>query len=327
MSGATSRVLDLLGLLQTHRQWSGPELSRRLGVTERTLRRDVERLRELGYRVDATRGLAGGYRLAAGAQLPPLLLNDDEAVAVAVGLRLAATQGLVDGEQTTLSALAKFEQLLPKALRRRVNALGEHVRPAHPRGGGVSPELLGQLALACRDTERVRFRYLAADGAETDRQAEPLSVVAAGRAWYLVCWDVDRRDWRTFRIDRIARLQGTGLRFRQRDAPAGDPVVFVQQSLRNLFRRVTAELVIDLPVAAVHERFGSWARGAVAVDGGRTRLPIDGEALESLLMYLVWIPVDVGYEIHGNDELVALAATIGARLQRHGAPAVSAAPA
>ncbi|MEP6980968.1 MAG: WYL domain-containing protein, partial [Nakamurella sp.] len=197
MSGATSRVLDLLCLLQTHRQWAGADLSRRLGVTERTLRRDVERLRELGYRVDATRGISGGYRLAAGSQLPPLLLSDDEAVAVAVGLRLAATQGLVDGEQTTLSALAKFEQLLPKALRRRVNALGEHLRPTQPLGGAVSPEMLGQLALACRDTERIRFRYTVADGTETERQVEPLSVVAAQRAWYLVCWDVVRADWRT----------------------------------------------------------------------------------------------------------------------------------
>lgn len=324
MSGATSRVLDLLGLLQTHRQWSGGDLSRRLGVTERTLRRDVERLRELGYRVDATRGVAGGYRLAAGSQLPPLLLNDDEAVAVAVGLRLAATQGLVDGEQTTLSALAKFEQLLPKPLRRRVNALGEHLRPAQPQGGGVSPELLGQLALACRDTERIRFRYRAADGTETDRRVEPLSVVAARRAWYLVCWDVDRDDWRTFRIDRMSRFQGTGLRFVQREAPAGDPVAFVQESLRTLFRTVTAELVVDLPLAAVVERFGTWARGATALDDHRTRWPVDGDSLESLLMVLVWIPIDVDYEIRGNDELLALAATAGARLQAIGRPPVSA---
>ena len=318
MSGATSRVLDLLGLLQTHRQWAGPELARRLGVTERTLRRDVDRLRELGYRVDATRGLAGGYRLAAGSQLPPLLLNDDEAVAVAVGLRLAATQGLVDGEQTTLSALAKFEQLLPTVLRRRVNALGEHLRPTHPRSGGVTPALLGELALACRDAERVRFRYRAADGAETDRLAEPLSVVALRHAWYLVCWDVDRTDWRTFRVDRIGRLHGTGLRFTPRPLPAGDPVAFVEASLRTLSRTVTAELIVDLPPAALADRLGSWSRGAEDLGDGRTRLPIDGEAVESLLMFLVWIPADVGYEIRGNDELVAAAARIGARMQAGG---------
>ncbi len=318
MSGATSRVLDLLGLLQTHRQWAGSELARRLGVTERTLRRDVERLRELGYRVDATRGLAGGYRLAAGSQLPPLLLNDDEAVAVAVGLRLAATQGLVDGEQTTLSALAKFEQLLPSVLRRRVNALGEHLRPSHPRTGGVTPAVLGELALACRDHERIRFRYRAADGTETDRSTEPLSVVALRHAWYLVCWDVDRADWRTFRIDRITRPHHTGLRFAPRPAPGGDPVAFVESSLRTLFRTVSAELVIDLPVAAVTERLGSWSRGAQDLGDGRTRLPIEGEALESLLMFLVWIPADVGYEIHGNDELLAAAARIGARMQAGG---------
>lgn len=326
MSGATSRVLDLLGLLQTHRQWSGVDLSHRLGVTERTLRRDVERLRELGYRVDATRGVSGGYRLAAGSQLPPLLLSDDEAVAVAVGLRLAATQGLVDGEQTTLSALAKFEQLLPTPLRRRVNALGEHLRPTQPHGGAVSPELLGQLALACRDTERIRFRYTAADGTETERQVEPLSVVAARRAWYLVCWDVARSDWRTFRIDRMTRFHGTGLRFARRELPSGDPATFVEESLRSMFRTVSAEIVLDMPLAAVQQRFGSWSRGATAVDPSRTRLSIDGDSVESLVMALIWIPADVTYEIRGNDALLAAASTLGARLQAH-SRSVSVAPA
>lgn len=327
MTGATSRILDLLGLLQTHRQWAGGVLARRLGVTERTLRRDVQRLRELGYRVEATRGVAGGYRLAAGAQLPPLLLSDDEAVAVAVGLRLAATQGLVDGEQTTLSALAKFEQLLPNPLRRRVNALGEHLRPTHPQAGGVSPEILGRLALACRDAERVRFRCTAADGTETDRQAEPVSVVAAQRGWYLVCWDVDRRDWRTFRIDRVSCFRATGLHFARREVPGGDPAAFVQSSLRNLSRTATAELVVALPLADVLRRYGGWARDASAIDAQRTLLPIVGDSLESLLMTLVWMPPEVDYEIRGNDGLVALATAVGVRLQTHGSPAVTGGPA
>ena len=153
MAETTSRTLELLHLLQTHRQWPGPELAERLGVTDRTLRRDIERLRELGYRVAAERGANGGYRLEAGANLPPLLLTNDEAVAMAIGLRLAAAQGLVDGALTTQTALAKFEQVLPSAVRERVNALAASIAPESPRGAPVAGELLGQLALACRDVQ------------------------------------------------------------------------------------------------------------------------------------------------------------------------------
>ena len=172
-STTTSRVLSLLNLLQTHRHWPGPELSRRLNVTPRTLRRDVERLRDLGYRVESVPGAGGGYRLEAGAALPPLLLTDDEAVTMAIGLRVAATQGLADGATTTLTALAKLEQVLPGPLRQRVNALAAAVQPSAPNQPAVSPELLGQLALACRDHERIRFAYTSALGEATDRQVEP----------------------------------------------------------------------------------------------------------------------------------------------------------
>ncbi len=152
----------MLNLLQTHRHWPGSELADRLGVTERTVRRDIERLRDLGYRIESTPGAAGGYRLEAGSAVPPLLLTDDEAVAMAIGLRIAAAQRLVDGHDTTLTALAKLEQVLPSPLRRRVNALADAVQPAGIRtGAAVSPEVLGELALACRDHERVRFRYTA----------------------------------------------------------------------------------------------------------------------------------------------------------------------
>ncbi|HEY8589096.1 MAG TPA: HTH domain-containing protein, partial [Naasia sp.] len=185
-STTASRVLTLLGLLQTHRHWPGSELARRLGVTARTLRRDIDRVRSLGYRVESVPGVAGGYRLSGGAALPPLLLTDDEAVTMAIGLRVAATQGLADGGSTTLTALAKLEQVLPPALRERVNALGGHLQPARPAGAPVPPELLGQLALACRDRERLRFAYRSGAGEETRRVVEPHSLVAAERAWFLV---------------------------------------------------------------------------------------------------------------------------------------------
>src|ERR1700761_9262051 len=190
MGETTSRTLALLNLLQSHRQWSGPELAERLGVTERTLRRDVDRVRELGYRVEAVRGPLGGYRLEAGGALPPLLLTNDEAVSVAIGLRLAAQQGLVDGELTTQSALAKFEQVLPSALRRRVNALATTVEADSPRSPSVDQDLLGFLALACRDQERIRFSYEARDAAQTDRVVEPHALVAEAKAWFLVAWDL-----------------------------------------------------------------------------------------------------------------------------------------
>jgi predicted DNA-binding transcriptional regulator YafY len=211
MSQTTSRTLELLSLLQTHRHWKGPELAARLGVTARTLRRDVERLRELGYTVSATRGPIGGYQLEGGADMPPLLLTDDEAVALAIGLRAYAVGGIADGELTALTALAKIEQILPSELRRRVNALAD-VQPMRRDVPRVSAELLGQLALACRDGDRIRFSYTARNGAETGRLVEPHSIVSSSRHWFLVAWDLERADWRTFRVDRIRRFHDTRVR-------------------------------------------------------------------------------------------------------------------
>jgi predicted DNA-binding transcriptional regulator YafY len=304
MSETTSRVLALLSLLQTHRQWSGADLSRRLGITGRTLRRDVDRLRELGYRVEATRGAGGGYRLEAGSQLPPLLLTDEEAVTMAIGLRLAATQGLTDGEHTTLSALAKFEQVLPSGLRRRVNALGEYINSQTPRGALVSAELLGQLALACRDRERVRFHYIAADGAETRRVVEPKSVVTVQRTWFLVCWDLDRVDWRTFRVDRMSRFVGTGLRFEPRELPNDDPAAFVAASISSFRQRHHAEVILKLPMEQMRRQFGYWSRDATAVDAEHTSWPLGGESMEALLSALAWIPAGVDYELRGSPEFL-----------------------
>jgi predicted DNA-binding transcriptional regulator YafY len=319
MAETTSRILALLNLLQTHRQWAGGDLALRLGVTERTLRRDIERLRDLGYRVEATRGAAGGYRLEAGSQLPPLLLTDDEAVTMAIGLRVAATQGLTDGEQTTLTALAKFEQVLPAALRQRVNAVAGFVQPqspsSRPGDAPVSQELLGQLALACRDRERIRFHYEAAGGVGSDRVVEPHTLVAAARRWFFVCWDLQRDDWRTFRVDRMSRFFGTRLRFEPRELPAADAAAFVASALASLRRRLSGAAHLRMPLAVMREEFGPWASEAEAIDAEWTRWPIAGDSLETMLASLVWIPPGVEYTLHGPPEFLAFAAEAAERMR------------
>ncbi|WP_197359093.1 helix-turn-helix transcriptional regulator, partial [Streptomyces clavuligerus] len=204
MLETSARLLRLLSLLQAHREWSGAELAERLGVTARTVRRDADRLRALGYPVNASPGTGGGYRLGAGARLPPLLLDDEEAVAVAVGLRTSAGQGVEGIGETSVRALAKLEQVLPDRLRRRVSTLNSVTVPMLrvPRVQ-VDPSVLTELATACRDSEKLRFRYRDHSGSGTRRTVEPHRLVCTERRWYLVAWDLDRADWRTFRVDRV----------------------------------------------------------------------------------------------------------------------------
>jgi len=305
MATTASRVLELLSLLQTHRQWPGGELADRLGVTQRTLRRDVERLRGLGYRVDATRGVAGGYRLEAGSQLPPLLLSEDEAVTVAVGLRSAVAQGLVDGEHTTLSALAKFEQLLPPALRARTDALAAAVHTSPSGGVPVAADLIGQLALACRDAERIRFTYRSGDGATSARSVEPHAVVSLGRHWFLMAWDRDREDWRTFRLDRIADVFGTHVRFEARPVPGGDAAEYVRTSIRSLRAPLWLDVVLEAGLEEMRARLGGWGSGLLAAEEGRCVWPLAGESVAHLLSTLAWVPADIGYTLSGDRELIA----------------------
>ena len=286
----------MLNLLQTHRHWPGPELADRLGVTERTVRRDIERLRELGYRIESTPGAAGGYRLEAGAAMPPLLLTDEEAVAMAIGLRIAAAQRLVDGAQTTLTALAKLEQVLPAPLRRRVNALADAVQPIGIRtGAAVSPEVLGELALACRDHERVRFSYTTASGETSLRKVEPYALAPADRHWYLVCWDVERDDWRTFRIDRLSDVEHTRARFEPR--PVSPEEVAERVHAARSWGRRAGEVfaVMELPLEKMLEYFGPWGKGAEAVDPSHTRWAVGGGNVRETMGGLSWIPAGVEY--------------------------------
>ncbi len=246
----TGRALQLLSLLQTHRLWRGAELAERLEVTERTVRRDVDRLRELGYPVDATPGSDGGYRLAAGAHLPPLVFDDDEAVAVAVGLRAAAGAAIGGIEDTSVHALAKIEQVLPDRLRRRVSALYASVVSLRWVGGDdevVDPDALSVLASACRDHEEVRFDYRRRDGDDTRRLVEPHQLVTAGRRWYLIAWDVRRDDWRTFRLDRLSGAKLAGRRFAPREIPGGDGAVYFATSMAALPREFEALVTVGAP--------------------------------------------------------------------------------
>src|SRR5882724_4212458 len=213
MSETTSvRLLELLSLFQARRDWQGDELADRLGVTPRTIRRDVERLRGLGYPVESRTGRAGGYRLRAGTAMPPLLLDDDEAIAIAVGLGTAARASVTGIEESAVRALVKLEQVLPAHLRRRVAALGSATSTLPAAGPTVDPQHLTVIATACRDSECLRFAYRRRDQTESRREVEPHSVVNVGRRWYLVAWDRGREDWRTFRIDRLARPASTGVR-------------------------------------------------------------------------------------------------------------------
>ena len=231
MVQTSARLLALLSLLQVRREWTGRQLAERLEVGPRTIRRDVDKLRSLGYPVEAAPGVAGGYRLGAGAELPPLLLDDAEAVAVAVGLRTAAGGSIAGIEETSVRALAKLEQVLPARLRRRVSALGDATSSFAVDGPRIDPELLATLAAACRDGVRARFRYVTKDERAAERHTEPAAVVHSGYRWYLLAFDLDRDDWRTFRVDRIrGRVREDG-RGRRRAVPGGDAAAYVRRQL------------------------------------------------------------------------------------------------
>ena len=233
MANTSSRMLRLLSLLQTHRYWPGSELADRLEVSGRTLRRDIDRLRDLGYDVDAVRGVAGGYQLRAGASLPPLLLEDEEAVAIAVGLRTAAASA-VEGAESSLQALTKVVGLMPPRLRRRMDALQSATVSAPSNGPTVDAMTLTTLAQGCRDDETVRFGYTTRGAEQSDRHVEPHRLVSLGRRWYLVCYDRDRQDWRSFRVDRIADPELTGTRYRARELPADDALAFVRAGIASM---------------------------------------------------------------------------------------------
>ena len=262
MANTSSRTLRLLSLLQTHRHWPGAELADRLQVSVRTLRRDVDRLRELGYPVEAGRGVDGGYRLAAGAVLPPLVVDDDEAVAIAVGMQ-AAAQGAVAGiEESAVRALTKVVQVMPPRLRRQVDALRAVTEPVAWGATATpvtDPAALIAVAQACRDCERLEFGYTARNGDPSQRQVEPHRLVPVGRRWYLMAYDLNRHDWRSFRLDRLSTPRTTGVRFRTRELPTADAATFVRAGIEAQPTSHTVEVRIHAPAAVVEARIGRWA--------------------------------------------------------------------
>ncbi|MFW3172509.1 helix-turn-helix transcriptional regulator [Geodermatophilus sp. CPCC 206100] len=281
MADTSNRTLRLLSLMQGRRHWAGADLAERLGVSLRTLRRDVERLRELGYPVEAQPGVDGGYRLAPGAALPPLVLDDEEAVALVVGLQAATQSAIAGTAESSVRALTKVVQVLPPRLRRRADALRAVTEPAGWRDGGtpIDPEVLTAVAQACRDTERLVFAYTAGDGAETEREVEPARLVASGRRWYLVAYDLLRGDWRSFRLDRLTRPRPTGARFAPRRLPAEDAAAFVRAGMGPGATAVAVEAVVAAPADRVRDRIGRWAR--VVEDGpGRTRVHMETDNLD-----------------------------------------------
>lgn len=230
MSETTGRVLQLLGLLQARRVWSGEELAERLGVTTRSVRRDVDRLRALGYPVHASTGVGGGYRLGAGAALPPLLLDPDEAVAMAVCLRVAAGGSVAGVGESALRALSKLDQVMPARLRSQVAAVHQTtVTLGTPTETPVEPDVLMTLARASRDHEHVSAGYVDLHGNATHRRVEPYQLVTTGRRWYLLCYDRDRSDWRSLRLDRMSDVRAHGTTFTPREAP--DAASYVRRAI------------------------------------------------------------------------------------------------
>jgi len=291
----------------------GLELADRLEVSPRTIRRDVERLRELGYPVDSLTGPAGGYRLQAGAAMPPLLLDDEEAVAIAVGLRTAAGASVTGIEETSVRALVKLEQVLPERLRRQVNALQSVTATLAAPGPTVDPEALTVIAAACRDRERLRFEYASRDGATSRRCVEPSGLVNLGRRWYLVAWDCDRAGWRTFRLDRLERPRPAGARFAPRPVPGGDPAAYVAANLAGGTARYTARVVLHAPAAEVERLPYRWGT-VTALDDLRCELRTSDDDLDWLAMRIGMLGMD--FEVLEPDALAERLEALAGRFAR-----------
>jgi predicted DNA-binding transcriptional regulator YafY len=314
MLETSARLLRLLSLLQARRDWTSGELAARLGVTTRTIRNDMARLRGLGYPVDARPGVAGGYRLGAGGSLPPLLLDDDEAVAVAIGLRTAASGSIAGIEETSMRALVKLQQVLPSRLRHRVSAFQSYALPTPSPGAQVDPEVLTLLASACRDHERLRFDYRSHSGSASRRSVEPYRLVNDRRRWYLVAWDLDRAAWRNFRVDRIEPRTPTGPRFTPRPLPPD--------------REITARVTHGVDTATWRYRARVIVHAPAAYVRGRLPVPVEVEPLgedrcafepgsdhpEMLALYLGMLDAD--FTITDSPELVAALGKLAMRYQR-----------
>jgi predicted DNA-binding transcriptional regulator YafY len=315
MVQTSARLLALLSLLQVRREWTGQELADRLEVGARTIRRDVEKLRSLGYPVEAAPGVAGGYRLGAGGELPPLLLDDAEAIAVAVGLRTAASGSIAGIEETSVRALAKLEQVLPARLRRRVSALSDATSAFGGEGPRIDADVLATIAGACRDGTRLRFAYVAKDDTASKRNIEPCAAVYSGHRWYLVAFDLDRDDWRTFRIDRIRGRVRPGGRGRRRTVPGGDAAAYVKRQLRTSgddTAAIPGRIRLGVPAATAGRRIPE-RYATIEPDGEHACIVSTRGAWSG--NFLVWMAMlDEPMQVLGPPELVEAARALVARL-------------
>ncbi|MCA5892425.1 WYL domain-containing protein [Isoptericola sp. NEAU-Y5] len=312
MIETSARLLHLLSLLQLRRDWTSAELADRLGVSTRTVRADIARLRSLDYPVQARPGVSGGYRLAAGTAMPPLVLDDDEAVAVGVGLGVVATQGVGAGE-TSLTALAKLEQVLPTRLRRRVEAVREATSVVTAAGADLDLRVLSAVAAAVRAAERLRFGYTAHDGTESTRHVEPARVVRWGTRWYLLAWDLGRDDWRVFRVDRMVPRPPTGARFPRREIPEDSVVEHIVGSVRSASWRYRARILVHAPAADVVAKVG----GPLAVEEvgpSACRVEVGSDDPDRLALWVAQLGADV--EVLEGAELAAAFDRLAERFRR-----------
>ncbi len=314
MSRTANRLLELLSLLQGRRDWRGNELAERLEVSGRTIRRDIDRLRELGYPVESLSGPTGGYRFRAGSAMPPLLLDDEEAIAIAVGLRTAARASVTGIEETSVRALVKLEQVLPAHLRRRVAALGAATFTLPVGGPTVDPQHLTVIAATCRDSERLRFGYRSRDGTVTRREVEPHSLVNHGRRWYLVAWDARREDWRTFRVDRLTGPESTGVRFITRRLPARDPAAYVEQSISGAPNRFEARVTLHAAAEEVATRIPARLGTIEPIDAHTCEYRTGDDDLSWLAVRIAMLGVD--FAVHAPPELVEHLRLLSSRLDR-----------
>jgi predicted DNA-binding transcriptional regulator YafY len=314
MLTSTARVLRLLSLLQVRREWSGAELRTALGVDVRTIRRDVDRLRQLGYVIDASAGPGGGYRLSAGSETPPLLLDDEEAIAVAVALG-AAAGNLTSTQDVALRVLAKLDQLLPRRLRRKLTAIPTVTLSLMRPESTVDLKMLSAVAAACRDQLTLRFLYKDNAGRATRRLVEPMRLVHTGRRWYLAAWDVERGDWRTFRVDRIDAQSRPvqGVRFVPREPPEGF-ATYVSRSIGASPHRHQARVLVDTPAATLRTSVPVWMGLVEARDATSCILTVGGDSLTSIAGMLVFVGVE--FTVLEPPELAATLRDVAARLTR-----------
>ncbi len=325
MLETSARLLRLLSLLQARRSWSGAELAEALEVTQRTVRRDIDKLRALGYPVRAASGVAGGYRLGAGAKLPPLLLDDDEALAVSLGLRFAAAGTVTGMEEAALRALEKLGQVLPARLRKRLVNWRDTVVSSPLSGPRVDPDQLVGLVQACQEQRVLCFGYCDREGRDSERTVEPHGLVHSYARWYLVAWDRDREDWRTFRVDRITDEPQVRNGFSPRELPHGDLATYLDHSLRSRTPAYEARIEFAAPVDVMRERLPRGSAQLVALGSDRCLAEIDTHDPRHLASYLG--SLDMDFVVREPDEVVQAVRELGERFERAARSAVAPPPA